>query len=229
MCKLKERCIQVRRLLRSSVPVALHLKQRHEIAEKDIPNYQQRRLMGLCIRTMTLPCGRAALTLGISLEYMQSFLPICVQKVSASACWFFQYDVIILYQRYVHHFCLPSSLAGREGNFISVLFFGRSYSEKVECLIDQQLSLTSKNSASNSVTTNMHLLTCLIYYYYYYYYLASQLHLQKAFAASRQARQRRHIYCRYIEAAPHRAAWYSTTKSVRNVARATECHRWSGS
>ena len=58
---------------------------------------------------------------------------------------------------------MSSSLAGRDGNFNSILLFERSYSEKVECLIDQQLTFsTSEDSASNIVMTNMHFLTSFI-------------------------------------------------------------------
>ncbi len=56
--------MQVRRLLRSSQPTALHIKEAATVGDVEVSALQQKRLMALGVRTMALPAGRAALTLG---------------------------------------------------------------------------------------------------------------------------------------------------------------------
>lgn len=56
--------MQVRKLLQSSEPTAIHIKNASTVADAELSNLQQKRLMALAVRTMALPTGRAALTLG---------------------------------------------------------------------------------------------------------------------------------------------------------------------
>lgn len=58
------RLLEVRRLLRSTSPVVLQASSLPEASEGDGALQQQNRLMVLAVRTMALPLGRAALTLG---------------------------------------------------------------------------------------------------------------------------------------------------------------------
>lgn len=55
---------QVRRLLASNQPSALHVAAAPEAGDPEQMQAQQMRLMALGTRTMALPFGRAALTLG---------------------------------------------------------------------------------------------------------------------------------------------------------------------
>ncbi len=59
-------CAQVRRLLASNEPSALRVAAAPEAGDPEQMQAQQIRLMALGMRTMALPCGRAALTLGMS-------------------------------------------------------------------------------------------------------------------------------------------------------------------
>lgn len=55
---------QVRRLLTSADPVAIHRDPTLERGDPELGTRQQSRLIRLAVRTMALPLGRGALTLG---------------------------------------------------------------------------------------------------------------------------------------------------------------------
>lgn len=65
----------MRKLLRSSNPTALHIKDASTAGDVEVASLQQKRLMALGVRTMALPVGRAALTLGTA-QLPQSKLPM---------------------------------------------------------------------------------------------------------------------------------------------------------
>lgn len=56
--------VQVRKLLQSAKPTPIHIKNAANVADAELSALQQKRLMALAVRTMALPTGRAALTLG---------------------------------------------------------------------------------------------------------------------------------------------------------------------
>ena len=70
-------CLQVRRLLSSAEPTTVRIGNAPEVGDPEMQALQQARLLALGMRTMTLPLGRGALTLGafsiVSLHML--FLP----------------------------------------------------------------------------------------------------------------------------------------------------------
>ncbi|KAK9828929.1 hypothetical protein WJX72_002853 [[Myrmecia] bisecta] len=58
------RLVEMRRLLTSANPVVIRLANAPEVTDPEMVAQQQQRLMGLAVRTMALPVGRGALTLG---------------------------------------------------------------------------------------------------------------------------------------------------------------------
>ena len=57
-------CLQVRRLLSSAEPTTVRIANAPEVGDPEMQALQQARLLALGMRTMTLPLGRGALTLG---------------------------------------------------------------------------------------------------------------------------------------------------------------------
>ncbi len=56
--------VQVRRLLSSAEPTTVRIANAPEVGDPEMQALQQARLLALGMRTMTLPLGRGALTLG---------------------------------------------------------------------------------------------------------------------------------------------------------------------
>ncbi len=56
--------LQVRRLLSSAEPTTVRIANAPEVGDPEMQALQQARLLALGMRTMTLPLGRGALTLG---------------------------------------------------------------------------------------------------------------------------------------------------------------------
>ncbi len=56
--------MQVRRLLSSAEPTTVRIANAPEVGDPEMQALQQARLLALGMRTMTLPLGRGALTLG---------------------------------------------------------------------------------------------------------------------------------------------------------------------
>ena len=65
--------LQVRRLLCSSAPVTVRVGSGAEAGDPEIVTVQQGRLLALSLRTLALPYGRGALTLGALLETTPEF------------------------------------------------------------------------------------------------------------------------------------------------------------
>ena len=59
--------VQVRRLLSSAEPTTVRIANAPEVGDPEMQALQQACLLALGMRTMTLPLGRGALTLGQSL------------------------------------------------------------------------------------------------------------------------------------------------------------------
>ena len=62
--------MQVRRLLSSAEPTTVRIGNAPEVGDPEMQALQQARLLALGMRTMTLPLGRGALTLGQSNSLM---------------------------------------------------------------------------------------------------------------------------------------------------------------
>ena len=62
-------CVQVRRLLSSAEPTTVRIGNAPEVGDPEMQALQQARLLALGMRTMTLPLGRGALTLGQSCSH----------------------------------------------------------------------------------------------------------------------------------------------------------------
>ena len=60
----QHRIVQVRRLLSSAEPTTVRVGAAPEVGDPEMQALQQARLLALGMRTMTLPLGRGALTLG---------------------------------------------------------------------------------------------------------------------------------------------------------------------
>lgn len=62
--ELLDECLQVRKLLSSAEPTTVRIANAPEVGDPEMQALQQARLLALGMRTMTLPLGRGALTLG---------------------------------------------------------------------------------------------------------------------------------------------------------------------
>ncbi|CAL1529435.1 unnamed protein product [Lymnaea stagnalis] len=67
---------EVRRLLQSTRPVTIAIKQRPEVNDHDFIEEQEKALLATCVRTMALPVGRGILTLHTCQPLLTETLPI---------------------------------------------------------------------------------------------------------------------------------------------------------
>jgi len=72
-------CQQVRKLLRSCSATPIHIRNANATGDAEMTALQQKRLMALAVRTMALPCGRAAFTLG---EAQQCMVQACLCSIT---------------------------------------------------------------------------------------------------------------------------------------------------
>lgn len=74
-------CLQVRRLLSSAEPTTVRIGNAPEVGDPEMQALQQARLLALGMRTMTLPLGRGALTLGaFSIAFLHMLFLPCVLR-----------------------------------------------------------------------------------------------------------------------------------------------------
>eukprot|EP00474_Spongospora_subterranea_P010640 CRZ11098.1 hypothetical protein [Spongospora subterranea] len=78
------RVLEVRRLLRSDTVLRLKMPEWHEIADQDVVVAQQKRLVELALRALSLPFGRAMFTLG-SIEPVVTE-PISIPNLILNGC-----------------------------------------------------------------------------------------------------------------------------------------------
>lgn len=92
--------MQVRKLLSSAEPTTVNIANAPEVGDPEMQALQQARLLALGMRTMTLPLGRGALTLG-NPPTLDSFL------------WGASHPAVCAVARQHHVYALPISVSRR--------------------------------------------------------------------------------------------------------------------